>query len=243
MLQQLQLFECDLLHRNGNTALKILLSRLPQGSLTVDNAKIYCQKLRRLSIHDIKDIIFEAKKTQIPTDVVELLFAIPCENHQNMYQKSLAHAWFNRSFDAYFTHSEPTSSLRACHVIEQWESLDLIKIEESVKIRISNLMLNLDPDVMQSPKNAPIIASLFFNVMLELKHNTYSAIKAANVLNHIADVLSDDQCKMAQQFFENFNLWNSVYCENLYAKAAKIQNNAILSALTPSDRSAKARKI
>lgn len=243
MVQQLQLFECETLHRNGNTALKLLLSRLPQGSLTVENARAYCQKIPSLGVQDIKDILFEAKTSQILPEIVGLLFAIPCENHQQIYQKSLANIWVNRSFDSNFMQSATTHSLSACRLIAEWKNLGLIEVQRNVKVRIWNLMLELNSHDMQAIKDSPMVVSLFFDLILESEHTAYSAVKAANFLNHVADVLSDQQCNTAQHFFENLKLWNSIPCENLHAKIAQIQKKTLLEALGPSQRPSIARKI
>lgn len=245
MVQQLQLFECDPLHRNGNTALKVLLSRLSQGSLKMDNAKVYCKKIPPLSVHDIKDIVFEVKNSYISPDIVNLLFAIPCHDYQNIYQKSLANAWLNYSFDEIFTRPSITARLKACVTISQWRERRVIDVQEHIKSRVFNVILDADPDVADCLRNTPTLISLYLDILVTHQTNfsISSAQPFARPLNNIAEVLSERHCKDAKKFFEHHHLWDTVHCQDIYAQFCKIQKEKILKIITPTSPPAVARKI
>jgi len=246
MTQQMQLFEVTPLHRNGNTALNVMLSRVSHASLNLDNAKIYCRKIDILSVHDIKDILETAKVYPIPPAIIDILFALPCKNHEMLYQKALTNLWINRSFDAYLSQSAISSAVYSCYLIAEWKSKGLVEISNDVASKMWGLMINASPEMIQSMRVTPSMVTFFLDTMSSkqpLSWNLMSAVVVANVLNQIGDVLSATECKTAQVFFEKFGLWESVHCENIYKKSAQIQNQNIRGAIEPNWRPIPARKI
>lgn len=246
MAQQMQLFEAIPLHRNGNTTLNVMLSRVSHGSLNADNAKIYCRKIGILSVHDIKDILEMAKVSQIPPAIIDLLLALPCKNHEILYQKALTNLWINRSFDAYFSQSKISSAVYSCCLISDWKNKGLVEISHDVLAKMWRLMVNASPQVIQAMRTTPSMVTFFLDTMSNKQQPSWdlmSGVVIANVLNQIGDILSEKECKTAQVFFEKFGMWESLHCENIYEKSAQIQNQKIQASIAPNDRPISVRKI
>ena len=244
MPQQMQLFECDKKYRNGNLVLQMLLSRISQGSLTLNSAVVCCQKMSMLNVHDIKDVLEAAKTNWISPEIVELLFDLPCEDHQYMYQKSLANVWVNRSFDDVFTQSSIAIRLKACVTISHWKERGVIELDGSVKSKALNLMLNADPEIAQCMRNTPSMVSLYLDAIgtYQSQFNSSLTPTLAIPLNRIADVLSEQHCNVAKNLFES-HLWATRYCENIYAQLSKIQKEKILKNIPTAGCSTLARKM
>lgn len=240
MLQQMQLFECEKIYRNGNTALQVLLSRMSQGSLTFNCAVVCCQKISMLSIHDIKDILEATKINWIDPGVVNLLFDLPCEECQHLYQKSLANLWLNRSFDEVFTQPSIAIRLQACVTISNWKERGLIEVEDRVKSKALNVMLGDNPEIAQCMRNTPSMISLYLDAIGTYK-NVFNSPASAGPLNRVADVLSEQQCNDAKNLFEP-HLWETAHCEKIYAQLCKIQKEKIIKNIPFSTRST-ARKM
>ena len=235
---QLQLLEISKIHRNGNTALKVLLSRLSQGSIDLETASLYCKKVEDLSSHDLKDILETVKQSQISPYVAELLFNLRCKNHQQLYQKSFAHFWVNCSFERCFIQLDTTDRLQCCRLVAQWNELGVLEIEGSKKTRVWHSMLEGSEDVEHYMRKNPLMVSLFFNFIADTQFSYPFALKIVRALNRIADILSDQQCNTSKDFCIKNHMWETSHCENIYARWARIQKDMLIDNLPKTDKSA-----
>lgn len=237
MVQQLQLIEVSNFQRNGHTALRVLLSRLSQNTIAFDSAVVYCKKIGVLNIHDIKDVVATFKTSQIDPCVAELLFNLKCSDHQHLYQKSVANAWSNRSFDPCFIQARANQRLQACRLIAQWWQVGAMDVEGTIKSRMWNAMIGASEEMATYIKAHPPMVSLFFQRMGENKYDAPSAVKVVQTLNRIADVLSIQQCQIAKEFCQNNNLWETSHCENIYTRVAHLQKKILLNSVSVVERS------